>query len=145
MTHLVLDPSAPAQRLEDGLRTTFYCQHPTPAVKRGQRKDSSRARGRRRRKILRRLAARRKPVWPTLTCLRFLLKLAFELPFRGSVETGAVSSTGPLAQQIQLEAARTRMMRKQQDQQGQAALELIQSATPTAPGSNVGSMLNIVA
>jgi hypothetical protein len=61
------------------------------------------------------------------------------------VETGAVTNVGPLAQQMQLEAARVRMLRRQIDAQGQAALQLIQAAAPANTTAQVGCNLNIIA
>lgn len=76
---------------------------------------------------------------------QILLKVARAEPFPVGVDTGSLGSVGSLAQQIQLEAAQIRMAKRQQDQQGQAALQLIESATPVAIDGNVGRLLNVVA
>lgn len=77
--------------------------------------------------------------------VRFLLKVIRAQPFTDSVQASSVGSSGPLAQQIQLEAARGRMLNKQIDAQGQQALQLIQSAMPTNTTPEVGTILDIVA
>lgn len=61
------------------------------------------------------------------------------------METGSISSSGPLSQQMLLEAAQLKMLKKNVDQQGKAALQLIESATTAKPTAGVGGLLNITA
>lgn len=61
------------------------------------------------------------------------------------VDIGAITASGSLGQEMQLEVARTRMLKQQMDAQGEAALELIRSVAPNNTSSDVGRTLNIVA
>jgi len=61
------------------------------------------------------------------------------------VETGSISSSGPLAQQMLLEAARTKMLKNQIDAQGREVLKLIQAVTTANSSAGVGGRLNITA
>jgi len=61
------------------------------------------------------------------------------------MDTRSVSSSGPLSQQMQLEAAKMSMLKKHMDAQGQAALQLIESSTTATATGEVGRLLNVTA
>jgi len=61
------------------------------------------------------------------------------------VQTGSVGNSGALTQDVQIAAAQTRMAKKQMEQEGEAALKLIQSVASVTPDGNVGRTLNVVA
>lgn len=61
------------------------------------------------------------------------------------MDTRSASASGPLAQQMQLEAAKMTMLKKHMDAQGKAALQLIEASTATTAAGDVGHLLNITA
>jgi len=61
------------------------------------------------------------------------------------MDTRSVSSSGLLAQQMQLEATKMSMLKRHTDAQGQAALQLIESSTAATTTGDVGRLLNVTA